>query len=325
MLRRLALVLAAVLGTGGLATPAAPAAAASGSCLPTGGGPACQTWTGRVVRVGDGDTVLVDITGDGRDNPRWIRLVNVQAMELTVYSSVAARRRGQCHAVNAAARVEQLIRAGGGVVRLTAQHASSSSKNRPLRSVQVRINGVWRDIGLDLLSRGLTLWQPFKGEYAWNATYRAAEARAAQNGLNLFDTDACGSGPSQHAPITAFVNYDAEGLDDQNLNGEYVRLDNPSASAVPIGGWWVRDSGLRRYTFRAGSAIPAGGSVYVHVGKGKDTATHKYWGLTTPVFDNPTDDAQALGDGAYLFDPKGDMRAWMLYPVAGTVGDRSPA
>ncbi|OJF11771.1 lamin tail domain-containing protein [Couchioplanes caeruleus] len=322
MLRRLALVLAVVLGAGVLATPAA---AASGSCLPTGGGPRCQVWTGKAVRVGDGDTILVDITGDGRNNPRWIRLINVQAMELTVYSTTPSRRRGHCHAVAAAARLEQLLRAGGGVVRMTAQHASSSSKNRPLRAVQVRIDGQWRDVGLDLLRRGLTLWQPFKGEYAWNASYRTAQARAARDRLNLYDTDACGSGPSQNAAISAFVNYDAEGQDDKNLNGEYVRLDNASASAVPIAGWWVRDSGLRRYTFRAGSVIPAHGSVYVHVGKGRDTATHKYWGLTRPVFDNPTDDAQALGDGAYLFDPRGDMRAWMQYPVGAPVATRAPA
>ncbi|MFI5495757.1 lamin tail domain-containing protein [Actinoplanes sp. NPDC051859] len=311
MLRRLALVLSAILVASGFAVPAS---AATASCLPTGGGPACQVWTGKVVRVGDGDTVLVDIAGDGKNNPRWIRLINVQAMELTTYSSVAARRRGECHAVAATARFEQLVRAGGGVVRLTAQHAESSSKNRPLRSVQVRINGQWRDVGLDLLRHGLTLWQPFKGEYAWNATYRTAQARAAEQGLHLFDTDACGSGPAQNAVLTVFVNYDAEGADEKNLNGEYVRIDNASAYPVPLGGWWVRDSGLRRYTFKASVVVPAAGSVFVHVGAGVDTATHKYWGLTTPVFDNPTDDEQALGDGAYLFDPKGDLRAWMQYP-----------
>ncbi|MEV8504726.1 lamin tail domain-containing protein [Actinoplanes sp. NPDC051475] len=311
LLRRLALLLTVVLTVTGLAVPAA---AASGSCLPAGGGQACQVWTGKVVRVGDGDTVLVDIAGDGANNPRWIRLINAQAMEFSVYSSIPARRRGECHALAAAARFERLVKAGGGVVRMTAQHASSSSRNRPLRAVEVRINGVWHDVGLDLIRHGLALWQPFKGEWAWNASYRVAQARAAREGLNLFDTDTCGSGPYQSAALTAVVNYDAEGLDDQNLNGEWVRVDNASRYAVPVGGWWVRDSGLRRYTFPAGTVVPAAGSVWVHVGKGRDTATHKHWGLTSPVFDNPTDDEQALGDGAYVFDPRGDLRAWMQYP-----------
>jgi hypothetical protein len=52
----------------------------------------------------------------------------------------------------------------------------------------------------------------------------------------------------------------------------------------------------------------------VHVGKGTASATHKYWGMTAPVFDNPTSDAKAIGDGGYLFDAQGDLRAWMLYP-----------
>ena len=53
----------------------------------------------------------------------------------------------------------------------------------------------------------------------------------------------------------------------------------------------------------------------MHVGKGMATATHKYWGLAAPVFANPTFDTEAIGDGGYLFDPRGDLRAWNLYPT----------
>jgi hypothetical protein len=235
-------------------------------------------------------------------------------MEQTVYSSIPQRRRGACHSLAATARVEQLVKAGGGVVRLTAQHAASSSKSRPLRSVALKINGVWRDIGLDLLRRGLTLWQPFHTEWAWNKQYRLAQARAAQDGLSLFDTDSCGVGPSASTAIGVTVNYDADGADDVNLNGEWVRVDNRSDVALPLAKWWIRDSGLRRYTFPAGTVVPGRGAVYLHVGSGTPSATHKFWGLTAPVFDNPTDDEQAHGDGAYLFDPQGDLRGWMQYP-----------
>jgi micrococcal nuclease len=294
--------------------PAAPAAAATAPCLPTGPSPACQVWTGKVVRVNDGDTLSVDLAGDGTSTPRSIRLINAQAMEQTVYSSIPQRRKGECHSVAATARLEQLIRAGGGVVRLTAQQASSSSRNRPLRSVAVKINGSWRDVGLDLVRRGLALWQPFGGEWAWNTRYRMAQAQAARDGLNLFDSDTCGTGPAQRSPITVVVNYDADGPDDQNLNGEWVRVENRSDAALPLAGWWVRDSALRRYTFPAGTVVPAQDAVYLHVGSGTPTATHKFWGLTAPAFDNPTFDAEAHGDGAYLFDPRGDLRGWMQYP-----------
>jgi micrococcal nuclease len=321
VLRRAAAVLtAAVAAVVALAVPASPAAAAI-SCRP-GGGPPCQAWTGRVSWVADGDTLLVDVAGDGTATARPIRLIGVQSMEQSVYAKVPAKRRGECHALAATARVEQLVRAGGGVVRMTAQKASSSSRGRPLRSIAVKIGGTWRDIGLDLLRRGYVMWWPDRTEYAWNGAYRQAAQQAAREGRNLYDTDFCGTGPMQSAKLDVQVNYDAAGVDDQNVNGEWIRVGNSSGGAVQIGGWWVRDSALRRYTFPAGTAVPAKGAVYVHVGKGKATATHKYWGLPAPAFDNPTTDALAIGDGGYLFDPRGDLRAWMIYPcvLACTTG-----
>ncbi|AGL18850.1 Intermediate filament domain protein [Actinoplanes sp. N902-109] len=283
-----------------------PVAASAGttSCLP-GGTTRCRVWTGTVVRVTDGDTLYVDVAGDGTATPRSIRLIDAQAMELSVHSAVRAKRRGDCHALAATARLEQLIRAGGGIVRLTAQDPEAQSLGRPLRAVQVRIGGVWRDAGLDLVRRGLALWQPWAGEWAWNATYRTASQQAAAEGLNLFDTDACGPGPDQPAQLSVDVDWQQE----------LLHVTNGSPTAVAVGGWWVRDSGLRRFTFPARTVIPPGGTITVHVlGTGRTTATDMFWGLSAPIFDNPTGDEQAHGDGGYLFDPQGDLRAWMIYP-----------
>ena len=318
MLRRVVAVLSAAAAV--LVTAVAPAAAATTACRPGAGSPACLVWTGKVSWVPDGDTPLIDVYGDGTGTPRSIRLIGVQAMEQTVYHPTPARRRGECHALAATARVEQLVRAGGGVVRMTAQRSSSVSRGRPLRYVAVRINGVWRDIGLDLIRNGYALWLPVPDEWAWNPTYRLAAQLAAREGRRMYDTDTCGVGPYQPAKLSLQVNYDAPGVDQQNVNGEWMRVGNASAVPVPIGGWWVRDSGLRRYTFPAGTVVPAGGSVYLHVGRGTATATHKYWGSSVPLFANPTFDARAVGDGGFLFDPRGDLRAWMHYPCVTACG-----
>lgn len=313
--RRLAALFAATVVTASLAVaPAAPAAAAGTACRPGAGSPTCQVWTGKVAWVADGDTVMVDVYGDGSATPQSIRLIGVQAMEQTVYSPVPGRRRGECHSLAATARVEQLVKAGGGVVRLTAQHASSISRGRPLRSLAVKLGGVWRDIGADLIGRGHALALSFGDEWAWDSVYRSAQAAAAQHRRNMFDPDVCGAGPYQSTGLSVWVNSDADGGDDVNLNGEWIRVGNASGTPVPIGGWWVRDSGLRRYTFPAGAVVPPHGGVFVHVGKGTATATHKYWGLPTPIFENATGSPQALGDGGYLFDPRGDLRAWTQYP-----------
>jgi micrococcal nuclease len=311
--RRVLAVLCAALTL--TAAAAAPADAAGRiPCRPDAASPTCLVWMGKVAWVADGDTPLVDVYGDGTSTPRSIRLLGVQAMEQHVYSPTPSKRRGECHALAATAHVEALVKAGGGIVRMTAQNAGTSSRDRPVRSIAVKINGRWTDIGLDLLRNGYAIWWPDHNEWAWNAEYRKAAQEAARAGKQMYDTDTCGVGPDQSAPIGVTVNYDADGNDAINLNGEWADITNTGAAAIPIGGWWFRDSGLRRYTFPAGTVVPAHGSVRLHVGSGTSTATEKYWGLTTPIFDNPTFDQYAMGDGGYLFDPQGDLRAWHLWP-----------
>ncbi|MEU4420774.1 lamin tail domain-containing protein [Actinoplanes sp. NPDC024001] len=313
MFRRIAAAVAATAALT-LAAPPAVAQAATAACTPASGSPRCQVWTGKVSWVADGDTLRVDLAGDGTKALKSIRLIGVQAMEQTVYSPNPAKRRGDCHSLAATARVEQLVKAGGGTVRLTSISAASRSGDRPLRSAAVKINGRWVDIGQDLIRRGHALWLPFGGEWAWDDAYRRAAEAAAAERRNLYDTDTCGSGPDQSAGLTLTVNPDPDGSDDQNLNGEWFRIGNPSAQAVPVAGWWVRDSALRRYTLPAGTVVPAGGEIFVHVGRGSATASHKYWGLNQPIFTNYDPAKRSFGDGGYLFDPRGDLRAWMIYP-----------
>ncbi len=313
VVRRLVAVLCAA--TALVAAAATPAAAARIPCRPDAGSPSCLVWTGKVAWVADGDTPLVDIYGDQNSKPVSVRLLGVQAMEQHVYNPVPAKRRGECHALAATARVEALVKAGGGIVRLTAQNAGTVSRDRPVRSIAVKIHGRWQDIGLDLLRNGYALWWPDRNEWAWNAEYRTAAQLAARDGRQMYDTTTCGAGPAQSAPIRLTVNYDPPGNDAVNLDGEWARVDNAGSTPVAIGGWWFRDSGLRRYTYPAGTEVPAHGSVTLHVGSGVATATDKYFGLTAPIFDNPTLDRYAMGDGGYLFDPKGDLRAWTLWPA----------
>src|SRR6185436_16392612 len=104
-------------------------------------------------------------------------------------------------------------------------------------------------------------------------------------------------------------------------DGEWVKIQNQSATeALQLGGWWVRDAMLRRFTFPAGTAVAPGATVTVHVGSGTSGGSEFYWGLKTTVFEN-AGDARELGDGAYLFDPHGDLRAWMLYPCLTACSD----
>jgi endonuclease YncB( thermonuclease family) len=294
---------------------AAPAHARTGSCLLSGDGPRCTLWTGKVVNVGDADTIDVDVDGDGTARRVRIRITGVQAMEQSVYSSLPGRRRGECHAVAATDRLERLLRAGGNRVRLAAQDPRSRSGNRTRRSVAFRSGGRWRDAGDVLIREGYALWLPHPVEYAWNARYSVLAERAQDAGENLWDPESCAPGPDPDANLRVWVNWDADGRDDRNVNGEWVTIRNlDPLNAVPIGGWWVRDSFLRRFTFPRSAVVPAGGQVTLFVGLGNPARGEFYWGQRFPAFENATHDERAMGDGAYLFDPQGDLRFYMQYP-----------
>jgi endonuclease YncB( thermonuclease family) len=267
--------------------------------------PSCLVWTGKVVFVDDGDTVDVKIDGGGK---RRVRVTGINTNELTRYSHKASKRRGECHAVAAANQLERMVRASHWRVRLLAQHASShSGHGRIRRSLQVRIGGRWRDPGVEQLRTGLALWLPNGQETAWNNSYRALALAAAARHVGMYDTSSCGHGPAYGAWLAVHVNWDAAGNDRLNPNGEWIEVRNLGARPARVGGWHVKDSDLKYYRLPGWATVPAGGSIYVHVGRGHSHGTNFYWGLGHALFDN------TIGDGGYLFDTRGNLRGWDIY------------
>jgi endonuclease YncB( thermonuclease family) len=317
-MRRLAVCL--VLAAGLVAWPGV-AQARSGSCLIPGAELRCSIWTGRVTSVGDGDTFYVYVSGARRVYK--VRITGINAMEQTVYTDNPAARRGECHALEATARLEQLIRRGGGRVRLAALDASSASHRRWRRSVAVKINGRWRDVGRTLISEGHAVWLPNWEEWAWNASYSRLAERAAAAHRGIWNPTYCGRGPSDASPLRLTVNGDADGTDDDNENGEWIRIRNlDPVRTVRLGGWMVSDSTpTNRYRLPDWVTVTPGETLTIRVGRGTDTWTELFWGLRKSIFDNERTD-HGLGDGAYLFDPQGDLRAWMTYPCR--LGCRDP-
>jgi endonuclease YncB( thermonuclease family) len=303
-----ALVLALAAPTG--AAPRVP-------CAP--GGPSCLSWTGKVTFVDDGDTL--DVRLDGSRRVVRVRVAGIQAMELTAYSHDPRKRRGSCNGLRATARLDALVRRAHGRVRLTAIHASSHKRHRLLRSVALRIGGRWQDLGTIMLREGRVLWLPFTDEPAWNERYRVLAQEAALAGRRLWDPRTCGAGPSPDARLRLWVNWDADGNDAADLNGEWIRVRNDGDAPVPVGGWVLRDAALREYRLPDGAAVPGGGALTLFVGSGPSGGDAFHWGQHEPVFENATYDAVANGDGGFLFDPRGNLRAYSLYPCVVRCSD----
>jgi endonuclease YncB( thermonuclease family) len=309
--------LLAALGCVALLAPGAAEATWKAPCLGGAKRPLCHFSKGKVTFVADGDTIDVNVYGDGTSTPIRVRLTGINAMEQTVYSSNPDRRRGECHALAATARIERLIKRSRRVVRLGSQARDPMSGHRHRRSVAVRLDGRWRDVGQMLIDEGHVLWLPNRNEWAHNGRYNAGAQRAAAAGRRLWNTDACGAGPHQSTPLRMWVNWEADGRDGpSNVNGEWVKIKNLGALDLPIGRWWFRDSWVKRFRFPSGTVVPAGRTVTLFVGSrpAGDTnrTTHFYWGRGGSMFEDVRE--HGVGDGGYLFDPQGDLRAWMAYP-----------
>src|SRR5829696_3571211 len=317
---RLSLLVLVAAQLAGAAAPA-PAAAANGPCIPEyKHGPTCSVWTGKVRYVDDGDTLDADVPGDGLGGLLRVRITGMQAMEQTSYR--AARRGGDCHAVEATNRLEQLVRRSKMRVRLAALYPDSRSRGRRLRAVAVRSKGRWRDVSRIMLNEGHALWWAPPNEDFGNVRYSVIAQKTAAARRGLYSPNYCGDGPNEGHPIKAWANWDADGSDVDDLNGEWVKVKNlDPVNALPLDGWYLRDSSLRRFTFPSGSSIAPGGEVKVYAGAGASSGSEFFWGLRTPVFDNATHDDRGRGDGAYLFDPQGDLRAWMIYPCRVACSD----
>jgi endonuclease YncB( thermonuclease family) len=305
----------AFLAVFALALACAPSALAKpghGPCRPGDPkSPTCLIWNAKVDLVADGDTIQVDIGGDGTHRRYRVRVASYNAPELSVYSRTASKRRnrkGACRGVQAANALERDIKRSHWKVRLAALHARSHSGPRLRRSVQVKVGGKWVDNGPNMLRRGLAVWLPNPDETAWNKTYSEIAQEAAAKKVGLWSTTECGAGPEAGAQLRLRVKWDADGNDHQNINGEWIDVINRSdTTPVDVGGWTIRVSDLRHLVLPSSATIPAGGRIRIHMGQGTPHDEHYYFGANHAFF-GPD------GEGAYLFDPQGDPRAWMIYP-----------
>ncbi|MDP9849561.1 lamin tail domain-containing protein [Streptosporangium lutulentum] len=100
--------------------------------------------------------------------------------------------------------------------------------------------------------------------------------------------------PAQAAALPAIqlvkIYYNSPGSPDNgangSLNGEWAQIKNTTRKAVSLKGWTLRDKTRAAdhvYTFGA-FTLGAGKTVTVRTGKGKDTATTRYWGRSGGTF-----------------------------------------
>ncbi|WP_049911278.1 lamin tail domain-containing protein [Halorubrum coriense] len=97
----------------------------------------------------------------------------------------------------------------------------------------------------------------------------------------------------------AEIHADAAGDDRDNLNDEYVVLENTGNETLELSGWTIEDEAGQRYTVPEGFKLAAGESVTIHTGSGTSTTTELYWGSGSPIWNND-------GDTVIVSTPNGE-------------------
>jgi len=144
-----------------------------------------------------------------------------------------------------------------------------------------------------MIRSGLARYVESENNTNYSSLLYEAEIDAISKRLCLWkdlETDPC--------LFVAFFNYDAEGVDEFNLNDEFVTFRNICEGLIDLTGWTVKDSG-EMYTFSE-FILESEAAVTLHSGEGQDSDLHLYWGSELSIWD---DDSDTL----YLRNPNGDL------------------
>ena len=176
----LAVALAAC-GASGPANPAtpgasgAPGSSATASVTDAGLRPIGKTETARVVRVVDGDTLIID-RGQGHERLRYI---GIDAPE-SVKPDTPVQFMGKEASATNAALVE------GATVVLEKDVSETDRFGRLLRYVWLRDGEAWLFVDLELVRQGYAQVATFPPDVRWVDTFREAQRIARDAGLGLW-------------------------------------------------------------------------------------------------------------------------------------------
>lgn len=138
----------------------------------------------------------------------------------------------------------------------------------------------------------------YDSEFVERARYATAErtAQEANRGVWNCATSATAVADGGETPtdtsdgsLDISLHADAAGADGDNLNDEYVTLTNAGSASLDIGGWTVADAADHVYTVSTGTTLASGESLVIHTGEGRDSTTDRYWGQSSPVWNNDGD------------------------------------
>ncbi|MCL5069462.1 MAG: thermonuclease family protein [Actinobacteria bacterium] len=210
-----------------------------------------------VIEVIDGDTFVLS-------NNEHVRLIGINTPESERYFYEEAKEVLKLLVLNKNVRLEKDVE-------------DKDAYGRLLRYVY--LGNLF--INLEMVKRGFANVFTFPPNIKYTDKFIEAEREARKKEIGLWEK-------SNSSNIEISINYDAEGDDRLNLNGEYIIFKNNNDYNINLAGWTVKDLSANIYDF--GKMIfKSGSSLILFSGNGNDLENKFYWNSSKPIWNNDHD------------------------------------
>ncbi|MBN2073647.1 MAG: thermonuclease family protein [Actinobacteria bacterium] len=145
-------------------------------------------------------------------------------------------------------------------------------------------------VNLEMVKRGFANSFSCPPDIRFAEDFLEAERYSRENNLGLWERSKTGR-------VKIDIHYDAPGNDNENLNGEYVLIENKSGTLLNTMGWTVKDSATNAFQFNSFD-FASGTIIRLFSGEGIEGEGLFYWNSPRPVWNNDH-------DTLYLRDRKG--------------------
>lgn len=86
--------------------------------------------------------------------------------------------------------------------------------------------------------------------------------------------------------VLSEVNYDADGIDATNPNGEWIVVTNNGSKPADLRDWRIQYKTATFYDFHESLVVPAGGEIKLAIGAGSSTTSVVHWGHNSGILSN---------------------------------------
>ena len=210
------------------------------------------------------------------------------------YLGINAPEKGNPHAWEATLANNDLV--GGKTIRLEFLRAREDSHGRLLAYVFVEDTFV-----NEALVRQGHAHINYRVGAKYGERLRQAQQDARAAGLGIWEKVA------ERFIEIVNVHADAEGNDRQNLNDEFIVIENQSEIPIEMTGWTVTDASSRDPYLFPNFTLLNKSRVTLRTGYGKNTEREIFWGSRSPIWNNK-------GDTIFIRNLEGHLIAVYVYP-----------